>query len=164
MPESWESRKMRWMFKLFPVYMGTGASITYIAGDYKELRVKIPLSWRTRNYVGTIYGGSIYSAIDPMYMLMLMHIMGKDFVVWDKAANIKFKKPGTHTLYATFIIKDEELTSIKQQVIAQGEVNYTFNLDIVDKAGIVHASVEKLIYIATKEYYKEKLVQRQRKA
>ncbi len=163
MAESWESRKMRWMFKLFPVYVGTGASITYIASDYKELRVKIPLSWRTRNYVGTIYGGSMYAAIDPMYMLMLMHILGKDFVVWDKAANIKFKKPGTHTLYATFIITDEQLAEITQQVAEQGEVNYTFNLDIVDKAGIVHASVEKLIYVATKAYYKEKLKKREAK-
>ncbi len=163
MAESWESRKMRWMFKLFPVYMGTGASITYIAGDYKELRVKIPLSWRTRNYVGTIYGGSIYSAIDPMYMLMLMRILGKEFVVWDKAANIKFKKPGTDTLYANFIITEEELASIKQQVADKGEVNYNFNLDIVDKNGIVHASVEKLIYVATTEFYKAKLKKRQTK-
>ncbi len=160
MAESWESRKMRWMFKLFPVYVGTGASITYIAGDYKELRVKIPLSWRTRNYVGTIYGGSMYAAIDPMYMLMLMKILGKDFVVWDKAANIKFKKPGTHTLYANFIITDDELAIIKKEVAEKGEVNYTFNLDIIDQAGIVHASVEKLIYVATKEYYKEKLALR----
>lgn len=160
MAESWESRKMRWMFKLFPVYVGTGASITYIAADYKELRVKIPLSWRTRNYVGTIYGGSIYSAIDPMYMLMLMRILGKDFVVWDKAANIKFKKPGTHTLYADFIITNEDLTKIQQLVVEKGETDYTFNLDIKDKDGVVHASVEKLIYVATKTYYKEKLAAR----
>ncbi len=161
MTESWESRKMRWMFKLFAAYVGTGASITYIAGDYKVLRVKIPLNWRTRNYVGTIYGGSIYSAIDPMYMLMLMRILGKNFVVWDKAASIKFKKPGTDTLFANFIITEDELASIKQQVADKGEVNYNFNLDIVDKNGIVHTSVEKLIYVATKEYYKEKLNRRQ---
>jgi hypothetical protein len=114
MAESWESRKMRWLFKFFPVYIGTGATITYIAGDYKELRLKIPLSWRTRNYVGTIYGGSMYAAVDPMYMLLLMKILGKDYVVWDKAANIRFKKPGTQTLYATFIITDAVLAEIQQ--------------------------------------------------
>ncbi len=164
MAESWESRKMRWMFKLFPVYVGTGATITYIAGDYRELRLKIPLSWRTRNYVGTIYGGSIYAAVDPMYMLMLMKILGKNFVVWDKAANIKFKKPGTHTLYATFIITNEVLAEIQQQVAAHGEVNHTFHLNIVDKNGVVHASVEKLLYIASKEHYKEKLALRIKKS
>lgn len=160
MAESWESRKMRWLFKFFPVYIGTGASITYIAGDYKELRLKIPLSWRTRNYVGTIYGGSMYAAVDPMYMLLLMKILGNNYVVWDKAAHIRFKKPGTHTLYATFIITDEVLSEIEQKVAENGETDYTFQLDIVDKAGVVHAQVEKLLYIATKAHYKEKLLKR----
>ncbi|CAN5345599.1 DUF4442 domain-containing protein [soil metagenome] len=161
MAESWDSRKMRWYFKFFPVYVGTGAAITYIAGDYRELRLKIPLSWRTRNYVGTIYGGSIYSAIDPMYMLLLMKIFGKDYVVWDKAATIKFKKPGTHTLYATFFITEEVLMDIKHQLALHGEVNHTFHLEIVDKEGIVHATVKKLLYLATKGHYKEKQLKRQ---
>lgn len=160
MAESWESWKMRWLFKLFPVYVGTGATITYIAGDYKELRLKIPLSWRTRNYVGTIYGGSMYAAVDPMYMLLLMKILGKDYVVWDKAANIRFKKPGSHTLYATFIITDAILAEIQQKVAENGETDYNFQLDIVDKAGVVHASVDKLLYVATKAHYKEKLRKR----
>jgi len=151
---------MRWLFKLFPVYVGTGATITYIAGDYKELRLKIPLSWRTRNYVGTIYGGSMYAAVDPMYMLLLMKILGKDYVVWDKAANIRFKKPGSHTLYATFIITDAILAEIQQKVAENGETDYNFQLDIVDKAGVVHASVDKLLYVATKAHYKEKLRKR----
>ncbi len=156
MPESSQSRRMRWMFNFFPAYWGTGATVTYIGGDYKELRLKIPLSWRTRNYVGTIYGGSIYAAIDPMYMLMLLKILGNDYVVWDKAAHIRFRKPGTHTLFATFIITDEVLANIRQQVTEQGEINHTFHLDIVDKEGVVHASVEKVLYVATKAHYKEK--------
>lgn len=151
---------MRWMFNFFPAYLGTGATVTYIAADYKELSVKIPLSWRTRNYVGTIYGGSIYAAIDPMYMLMLMKILGKDYVVWDKAANIKFKKPGTSTIYAHFIITETVLEEIKHGLTAHGEVNHTFHLDIVDKDGMVHASIEKVIYLATKAHYKDKLSKR----
>src|SRR6266540_456863 len=58
MPESWHTRWLRWKMKLFPAWRGTGATVTYIAGDFRELRVKLPLSWRTRNYVGTIFGGS----------------------------------------------------------------------------------------------------------
>ena len=66
MPESFESRKMRWGFNLFPAFRGTGARVTYIASDFHEARVRLPLSWRTRNYVGTIFGGSLYGAVDPM--------------------------------------------------------------------------------------------------
>ena len=93
MPESFESRKMRWTFNLFPAYRGTGARVTYIASDFREARVRLPLNWRTRNYVGTIFGGSLYGAVDPMYMILLIKILGPDYVVWDKAATIRFVSP-----------------------------------------------------------------------
>jgi Domain of unknown function (DUF4442) len=88
MPESWASRKMRWGFNLFPAFRGTGARVTYIASDFREVRVKLPLNWRTRNYVGTIFGGSLYGAVDPHYMIMLIRILGPEYVVWDKAATV----------------------------------------------------------------------------
>jgi acyl-coenzyme A thioesterase PaaI-like protein len=102
MPENFKSRRFRWFWNFFPAYRGTGGRVTYIADDFHEIRVKLPLSWRTRNYVGTIYGGSIYASIDPIYMLMLMHILGSEYIVWDKAAKIRFKKPGKETLYVDF--------------------------------------------------------------
>ena len=64
MPESWSSRLLRWKFNLFPAYRGTGARIAYIADDFHEVRLRLPLSWRTRNAVGTIFGGSMYGAVD----------------------------------------------------------------------------------------------------
>lgn len=70
MPESFKTRVFRWGFNFFPAYRGTGGRIAYIADDFSEIRVKLPLSWRTRNYVGTIYGGSMYGAVDPLNMLM----------------------------------------------------------------------------------------------
>ena len=65
MPESWASRRMRWGFNFFPAFRGTGARVTYISGDFREVRVKLPLSWRMRNYVGTIFGGSFHAAVEP---------------------------------------------------------------------------------------------------
>ncbi|MDX2002222.1 MAG: DUF4442 domain-containing protein [Chitinophagales bacterium] len=163
MPESWETKRMRWAFSLFPAYRGTGAKVTYIDASYQELRIKIPLSWRTRNYVGTIYGGSMYGAVDPMYMLMLMKILGKDYVVWDKAATIRFRRPGKHTLFATFVITDEDIAAIKAQIASQGETDYFFRLEIKDAEGKVNAEVDKTIYAASKTHYQQKLAQRKAK-
>lgn len=59
MSESFASRRLRWRFNLSPAYRGTGGRITYIAGDFSEVRVRLPLSWRTRSYVGTIFGGGL---------------------------------------------------------------------------------------------------------
>ena len=150
MPESFETRKARWGFNLFPAYRGTGGRVVYIAHDWREMRVKIPLSWRTRNYVGTIYGGSMYGAIDPIYMLMLIKILGPCYTVWDKAAKIRFKRPGRKTLIAEFEITDDEIVEIKRLTETEKSINRVYHIDLKGENGVVHAKIEKTLYIAKK--------------
>ncbi|HVE55466.1 MAG TPA: DUF4442 domain-containing protein [Pyrinomonadaceae bacterium] len=150
MPESLASKLDRWKFNIFPAYRGSGARVLYIADDYREMRVKIPLSWRTRNYVGTIYGGSMYGGIDPIYMLMLIKTLGKDYVVWDKAAQIRFKRPGKETLFADFLLTEAELDEIKTLLETRKSVDRIYNVELKDKNGKVHCLIEKTLYIAKK--------------
>jgi len=150
MAESWESRKIRWRFNLFPAYRGTGARVTYISSDFREARVKLPLSWRTRNNVGTIFGGSLYGAVDPLYMILLIKILGPDYVVWDKAATIRFLKPGRGTLYATFLIEEERVQEIRKALETERSIDRVFTVDLVDAEGVVHATTEKTIYVRRK--------------
>ena len=151
MAESWESRKIRWRFNLFPAYRGTGARVTYIASDFREARVRLPLNWRTRNYVGTIFGGSLYGAVDPLYMILLIKILGPDYVVWDKAATIRFVKPGRGTLYATFTIEEERIQEIRKALETEPSIDRIFTVDLLDDAGVVHATTEKTIYVRRKD-------------
>jgi acyl-coenzyme A thioesterase PaaI-like protein len=150
MNESLNTRLRRWGFNFFPAYRGTGARITYIAADWREIKIKLPLSWRTRNYVGTIYGGSMYAAVDPIYMIMLIKLLGPDYVVWDKAASIRFRKPGKTTLYARFVVDEAETDAIKTALIEQEAIDRVYQIDLADRDGVVHASVEKTIYIRRK--------------
>lgn len=152
MPESFSSKLDRWKFNLFPAYRGSGARVLYIAGDYREMRVKIPLSWRTRNYVGTIYGGSLYGGIDPIYMLMLIKTLGKEYVVWDKAATIRFKRPGKTTLFADFLLTEEELTEIKTRLETEKSIDRIYNVELKDEGGKTHCLIEKTLYIAKKRF------------
>jgi acyl-coenzyme A thioesterase PaaI-like protein len=115
------------------------------------VRLELPLSWRTRNYVGTIFGGSIYAAVDPIYMLMLIHRLGPEFIVWDKAASVEFKKPGRETLHARFLIGDDELAAIRMALESQRSVNRNYVVELKDGPGAVCARVEKLIYIRRRE-------------
>ncbi|MBI2957010.1 MAG: DUF4442 domain-containing protein [Acidobacteria bacterium] len=151
MAESWKSKLLRWRFNLFPAYRGTGARITYIAEDWREVRVKLPLNWRTRNYVGTIFGGSLYGAVDPMYMVMLIRNLGPDYVVWDKAARIEFRKPGRGTLEARFVLTEEELGAIRAELEQKRSVDRVYHVELTDAGGVVCAAVEKTIYIARKQ-------------
>lgn len=147
MPESRESRWVRFKFNIFPAYRGTGARVTYVASDFREIRIELPLSWRSRNVVGTIFGGSMYAAVDPMLMIMLMKNLGRDYVVWDKAATIRFRRPGRTTLHATFLISQEEIDAIRAAAADGQPLDRFYNVDLVDAEGTVHASVEKVIYV-----------------
>jgi acyl-coenzyme A thioesterase PaaI-like protein len=148
MPESLETALMRFAFNLFPAYRGTGGWITYIARDWSEIRIGLPLSWRTRNYVGTIYGGSMYGAVDPVYMIMLIHMLGPAFTVWDKAASIRFVRPGRGTLRATCTIDPQDVETIRTELVSQPKTERVYSVELKDAAGVVHAVVEKRLFIA----------------
>src|SRR5258706_12887455 len=102
MPESSSSRLMRWKFNLFPAYRGTGARVTYIADVFREARIRLPLSWRTRNAVGTIFSGSMYDAVDPACRIMWMNLLGRDYVVWDESPGIVFAQHGRSNPHPPF--------------------------------------------------------------
>jgi acyl-coenzyme A thioesterase PaaI-like protein len=141
---------MRWGFNVFPAFRGTGARVTYIAADWTEFRVRVPLNWRTRNYVGTIFGGSMYGAIDPFYMFMLIKILGPEYIVWDKAASIRFRRPGRETLYATFKLAPEDVEGIRAAVAESGKTEREFSVDLVSASGEVHAICQKLVHVRRK--------------
>ncbi|MDQ3803187.1 MAG: DUF4442 domain-containing protein [Acidobacteriota bacterium] len=151
MRESWRTKLRRWGFNLFPAYRGTGARLTYVADDFTEIHVRLPLSWRTRNYVGTIFGGSMYGALDPIYMVMLIKQLGRDYVVWDKAATIRFRRPGRTTLRARFRVGPEEVAAIKAELSGRKSLDRVYRVELVDDAGKVHAEVEKTLYIARRD-------------
>jgi len=150
MPESFKTRLKRWGFNWFPAYRGTGARLTYLADDFSEVHLKLPLSWRTRNYVGTIFGGSMYGAVDPLYMVMLIHLLGPGYLVWDKSASIRFLKPGRTTLFARFVLPPEEVHAIREAVAAAPSIDRTYEVELVDAEGVPHARIEKVLYIRKK--------------
>ena len=104
---------------------------------------------RSRNLVGTIFGGSLYSAVDPIYMIMLIQLLGPEYVVWDKSAEIKFLKPGRTTLYATFRIDEEDPQAIRRAT-EEGPADRTYNVELVDDGSVSHVAVTKTIYIRRK--------------
>ncbi len=140
----------------YPMYFGTGGKILFWSGDWREVHLRLRRNAWTYNFVGTIFGGSMFSASDPFYMLMLLQVLGKQFVVWDKSASIRFRKPGRSTLYMRYELTDEVLDSIRHDVAEHGQTERTFTQQWVDKAGVVHAEIERLCYIADKAFYEQK--------
>lgn len=158
--ESIKQKLRRFVFNRYPTIRGTGSYVTFMSNDWKEIHLKLPLSYRTRNIVGTVFGGSIYASTDPIYMFQLMNILGKEFVVWDKSASVRFKKPIKNTVYARFLITEEILDQIKQTVKEKGTIDIDLPVEFQDKNSITYATIIKKIYIASKEYYKQKKVKK----
>jgi acyl-coenzyme A thioesterase PaaI-like protein len=147
MPESWSSRLERWRLNRFPAYRGTGARITHIASDWDEVRVRLPLNWRTRNYVGTIFGGSLYGAVDPIYMVMLIRALGPDFIVWNQSAVVTYLRPGRSTLEATFRLEDGLVAAIASDARTHGRTTREFVVELVDAAGEVCCRCRQTLYV-----------------
>lgn len=151
MPESWSTRLTRWAFNVHPTYWSTGARVTYIADDWTEVHVRVPLSWRTRNYVGTLFGGAMYSAVDPFFMIMLIKILGPGYVVWDKAATIRFRRPGRSTLTARFVLDPAAIAELREELTRVSTLERVFSVELIDENGTVHAVVDKTLHIRRAE-------------
>ena len=150
----------RYGFNFSPMYRRSVGKITEVSKDLYDVKVEIPLSYKNRNYAGSIFGGSLFAATDPIYMIQLIYILGEDYVVWDKAATIRYKRPARQKAYAQFLFSQQEIESIKQEIITKQEMDITKQLNLIGANGDVFAELDKTIYIASKKYYKEKLASR----
>lgn len=144
-------RYPRLMFNLYPPLLGAGIHIARISADWKELDVEMKLRWWNRNYVGTHYGGSLYSMTDPFFMVMFIEILGRDYVVWDKSAAIRFRKPGRGTVYAKFRVTDPQIADIRAALTMEEKIEREFPLNVTDADGEVIAEVKKLLHFRRKQ-------------
>ncbi len=151
MPPTLRTRLFRLMFNWWPCYRGCGGRVLYIAGDWSYLKVKVLRDIRTRNYVGTIYGGSMYGAVDPIYMLMLLNRLGPGYIVWLKAAQIRFLKPGTRPLFAEFHVADEEVVAIKAELETARSIERNYTIVLADADGTAHCEVVETLYARRKQ-------------
>jgi hypothetical protein len=152
-----ESTMFKVGFNLSPMYRRSTARIQHVSDDLKLVKIKIPLSYKNRNYVGSIFGGSLFAAVDPIPMIQLMYLFKEHYIIWDKSAQIRFKRPAREDMYAVFEFSESELKEILQKVNEQKEVEHLKTTYITDKTGeTVFCEVDKTIYIADKEFYKQK--------
>ena len=150
-------------FNWSPMYRRTTAKLVEVSDDLHYVKIRLKLNWKNRNYAGSIFGGSMLSATDPIYMIQLIQILGNDYVVWDKAVTAKYKRPGKGTIYGEFVFTPEEIKDIKQQVKTKQQVDLEKTMQLVNAKAEVVAEFSKTIYVAEKAYYKQKLALRKAK-
>lgn len=144
------SRLFKLMLNSYPPYWATGIIVNKVSHDFREVVVQMKKRFYNRNYVNCHFGGSLYAMVDPFYMLMLIQILGKDYIVWDKSANIDFVKPGQGVVTARFIVEDELLEDIIEKTAEGNKYLPVIPVDVIDETGDVVCRVLKTIYVRKK--------------
>jgi len=141
---------LRRVANLWAPFFGAGIDVVHVSPDYRHIRVELKYRWYNKNYVGTHFGGSMYAMTDPFYMMMLIHNLGKAYIVWDKGAKIDFIKPGRSTLTATFSLDEKQIRQIKQKADSQKKYVFDIPVEIFDTEGDVVATIVKTLYVRKK--------------
>jgi len=142
---------LKFGMSLWPPFLGAGIKVKHIAADFREVVVSMKLRWYNRNYVGTHFGGSLAAMTDPFYMLMLIHILGSEYTVWDKTSTIDFIAPGRGTVTARFSLNDDQIAEIKNETASSNAYFPELSVDIVNESNEVVARVRKKLYVRKKQ-------------
>jgi hypothetical protein len=135
---------------LWPPFLAAGIRVRHLSEDYRSAEVEMPLRWYNRNYVRTHFGGSLYAMTDPFYMLMLMHCLGPEYHVWDRAASIEYLAPAKGTVTARFALDDTRLDDIRRLTAGGEKYLPEFIIDVTDRSGAVVARVKRSVYVRLK--------------
>ncbi|MEK6751983.1 MAG: DUF4442 domain-containing protein [Chloroflexota bacterium] len=141
-------RLLEKFINIYPPFVGAGIRSRSI--DERTVDVEMNLTAFNRNLVGVHFGGSLYAMCDPWFMLILMRLLGPDYLVWDKAASIQFKRPGRGKVKAHFHIPAERVEQIRLDADREGKIEPTFSVDVLGEDGEIVAQVEKLLYVRRK--------------
>lgn len=134
----------------YPPLVGAGIKVARIAPDMRSLKVALSLKPWNKNVFGTHFGGSLYAMCDPFYVLLLVEALGGDYVVWDKAAAIRFKKPGRGVVTADFALTQEQIDSVKRELETKEKLEVTYRAKVKNADGEIVAEIDKLISIRKK--------------
>ena len=141
---------LRHAFNFWPPFLFAGIHVTRLSADWRAARVELRMRPWTRNYVGTHFGGSLFAMTDPFWMILVKECLGNDYIVWDKAAEIEFVKPGKGTVHAEFHVEDSVLDEIRAAT-ANGEKTLRWlSVEVIDRQGDVVARIRKQIYVRRK--------------
>jgi len=143
-------RLFRWGINLWPPFLFTGVRVTHVGADWRSARVELRLRPWNRNFIGTQFGGSLFAMTDPFWMLMILHLLDDDYIVWDRAAAIEFESPGRSTVHAEFLVTDAMLDDLRTAAANGDKVLRWFDTEVRDVHGALVARVRKQVYVRMK--------------
>lgn len=138
---------IRFLFNIWPPFRGAGIKVNHIAPDFCSFDVSMKLGMFNRNYAGVHFGGSLFAMKDPCYVIILTKNLGMDYIVWDKAAKIEFKKPGRGKVHANCSMTKEEINLVREETDRSGKYIFDRSIDLFNDSNEVIATITKTLYV-----------------
>ena len=138
------------LINFYPPYIGAGIRVKHVSDDFRKIVVRMKMHWWNKNLFGTHFGGSLASMTDPFFVFILMMNLGKDYIIWDKASLIRFRKPGKGTVHCTFQMSESQIDQIRSEVLESGKKDFVLPVQILDEKGGLVCELEKTIYVRRK--------------
>lgn len=145
-----KARKFRWLMNVWPPFLFAGIRVLHVSPDFRQVVVRLKRYWFNQNYVGTHFGGSLFAMTDPYWMIMVLENLGRDFIVWDKAAEIEFVKAVKEPVFARFELRQADIDALHASAERDGKTLHWFDLPITTSDGTVVARVRKQVYVRRK--------------
>jgi acyl-coenzyme A thioesterase PaaI-like protein len=152
---------LHWGFNVFPAFRGTGGRLISVSPDFLTITARLRYNWRTKNIMGSVYGGSLFAVTDGPHPIMLMAALGPESVVLDKAASIRYRKPAYEDLTVQFHFSPEEILEIEHRLQRENEFEYQVSMNLTGMDGSVFATVDRTLYVTTRRFMAEKRKARQ---
>jgi len=149
-------RKLRRVMNLWPPFLFGGIRVQAIADDWRYARVRMKLAWYNRNYVGSHFGGNLFAMTDPFWMILVLECLGRDYyIVWDKAAEIEFVRPGRADVFAEFRVDDALLDELRAATAGGDKALRWCATEVKTADGEVVARLRKQLYVRRKDARKD---------
>lgn len=134
-------------FNHWPTLQTQGISVTELADDFTRAVIRMDITPENANYMGTAFGGSLFSMLDPFLVIMSLNQLGPDYVAWDKAAEIEFVSPGTGFVTATVEMPPETVAELREAAAGGKKVLRWFEIPITGPDGVLVAQVRRQLYV-----------------
>lgn len=145
-----KARRLRRLLNIWPPFLFSGIRVLEIGEDWRHARVVLRRHWYNTNYVGTHFGGSLFAMTDPYWMILVMECLGRDYIVWDKAAEIEFVAPGKEDVFAEFHVEDTLLDEIRAATASGDKYLRWLPIEVKTASGELIARISKQIYVRRK--------------
>lgn len=148
----------KFFMNLYPPFLFGRIRVQKVSKDFSRVTVVARRSVLNKNWAGTIFGGTIFSAGDPFHAMMYRIAIAKrydvDVRVWLKHADITYKRPADTDLFYDIHISDEDVLKAKDAVIENGRYFITHAIEARNKKGEVCAVMNYTTYIGKRIPYK----------